>query len=291
MVNIKFISSRTRGGSLAAEQYVMVGPNFTGSLPSHFDEDHIIRSLSRFTLLIGRTRVFDLLDLPYAIAVQNGYTLASLDGNEVPKTKVPVFPFLDKEELAKPTPEPQVFFSYANFIANYMKIEDYDTNRDLFKKFAKIEVGPLKEFIGQNMSQKMYSKIKDGVADGSKKIDDTVAAASNVVVRGWSDLYKPIVAHGTDYLARAVYAKIVKFANVPKEETVHFTGWQDTDGDLLDSTEHDYTMTFSPGSFPDVVKAYGGFWSVTIYVGSGTDQGTLVHSPTDWSTALQIDMR
>ena len=275
---IKMISPRTRGGSLAAEQYVMVGPGFKGQLPNHFDDDHIIRSLSRFVVLIGRTQVFGLDDLPDARAVQSGYTLATLDGNRLPRAHVPVFPFVDGNEISKPIPEAQVFFSYANFIINYFKIGDYES--DLFKRFAKIEVGPSQEFIGQKMHQQMYEAIRNGIANGSKKVDDVLAGISEIIVRGWSIRYRPEPVR-SDYHSRAVYARISAYPNVPQEETLHLHGWQDTDGDLLGSTKHNYTLTFSPGEFPKVMEAYSGFWSITVYLKSGLDLANLVHNPID----------
>ena len=127
-VNIKIISPRTLGGSLggswAADQYVIVGPGFRGSLLSHFDDDHIIRSLIRFSFIVVRTQIYDLDDAPNVAAIQSGYTLAPLAGNEPQKTNMPIFPFMNKDVVHKPDPEAQLFFSYANFIINYMEIED-----------------------------------------------------------------------------------------------------------------------------------------------------------------------
>ena len=272
------ISPRTREGSLAAEQYVIVGPGFRGRLPRHFDDDHIIQSLSRFTWLIGRTRVFNPDDLPDAVLVQSGYTLSSLD-NKPPKAhNIPLFPFVKSEDISTPIPEPQVFFSYANFIVNnYLEIEDSES--DIFKRFAKIEVGPSKEFIGQNMSQQMYQDIQQGIADGSKKVSDALSY-SDITVRGWTVFNEPAAVHG-DYLARAAYTRFTVFPSVPQEETRHIIAFQDVDGDLLNSTKHNYTLTISPGEFPNVVEAYGGFWSITVYTRSDSRLGDLVHNPID----------
>ena len=139
-INIKIISPRTRDGSWAADQYVIVGPRFSRDLPSRFNDDHTIQSLSRFIFILGRTEVYSPDDVPKVSVLLNGYTLASLDQREPQKTNLPIFPFVDTEVVSKSSPEAQVFFSYANFIINYMEIEDYET--DLFRRFAKIEVGP-----------------------------------------------------------------------------------------------------------------------------------------------------
>ena len=210
----------------------MVQDSKPGHLPRRFDDDHIIQSLSRFILLIGRTQVFGPDDLPDASAVQSGYTLAALHGNKPLKSNVPLFPFIDGQEISNPLPEAQVFFRYTNFIVNHLRIEDNESA--LFERFAKIKVGPSKTFIGQRLSQQMYRAIRNGISDGSKKIDEVLASVPDVIVRGWSYRYRPEVVRN-DYLARAVYSRITVFPNVPKEETFHLTGWQDTDGNLLDS--------------------------------------------------------
>ena len=274
---IKVISPRTRDGSWAADQYVIVGPEFRGSLPSHFDDDHIIQSLSRFIYIVGRNEVHGTDDVPNVRAIQIGYTLTSLEGNELPKVTPLVFPYVVREELAKPTPEAQIFFSYANFILNYMAIEGSESV--LFKRFAKIEVGPATEFIGQRMSQPMYRNIQDGIAKGSESIDDVLAANIAIAINGWIAIFVAKIVH-SDYLGRAATARLASwFINDP-EEAFFYYGSEDFDGDALDSTKYDYTLTFAPGQFPPVAEQYGGFWSVTVYLGLG-GLGSLVHNPID----------
>ena len=213
-INIKIISPRTRDGSWAADQYVIVGPGFRGSLPSHFDDDHIIRSLSRFTFVLGQNQVYGPDDVPNVTAIQSGYGLAFLNRNEPQKYNIPVFPFVNEEELSKPVPEPQVFFSYPSFILDYIEIEDYES--DLFKRFAKIKVGPSMEFIGQEMSQKMYKMVLLMV---QRKLHDDVFLQAITAIDGWTpplrskilcrnyleratnrDLYAPDPARGSNVL-------------------------------------------------------------------------------------------
>ena len=278
-INIKIISPRTRDGSWAADQYVIVGPGFRGSLPSHFDDDHIIRSLSRFTFVFGRNQVYGPDDVPNVTAIQSGYGLAFLNWNEPQKYSIPVFPFVNKKELNKPVPEPQVFFSYPSFVLDYIEIEDYES--DLFKRFAKIKVGPSMEFIGQEMSQQMYRNIQDGVADGSKKIDD--AHALGITVDGWTLMLRSKILH-SNYLERAANAKFASLYTLDPEEAMYHFGLEDIDGDVLDSINN-YTLTLLPDQIPPVVEEYSGFWSITVYTGPGwgphQELGSFVHNPID----------
>ena len=65
------------------------------------------------------------------------------------------------------------------------------------------------------------------------------------------------------------------------EEALYFFEWEDVNGDPIDRTKYDYTLTLLPGQFPPVVEAYAGFWSISAYEGSGPDLGNLIHNSAD----------
>lgn len=281
-VNFHVVSIRAREGNREADQYVVVGPGFTGSLPSRFDDDHIIRSLTRFVFIFGHLLVLGPDDLPNAQKLLSGFNITSLDGNKPIKTNVPIFPFMTDDDIPYYTndesvPEAQIVFTEANFIINYMELQEFEA--DLFKEFAKINVGPKQEFIGQEMSQQMYKNIQDGVTDGVNKILDAITPDS--VENGWAAIYAIQILHDDDYLKRAAAIKRIIFSttNFP-EEAFYRTGYEDSDGDLLDS-KYDYTLTFLPDQFPKVKTEYAGFWSVTVYTEEGVNKGAFIHSPID----------
>lgn len=256
-INIKVISPRTTN-SWARDEYVLVGPSFNGSLPNKFDEDHIIRCLTRFVLVAIRTALFNSHDVPNVKAIQKGYTISSLNGLKLKKTNVPVFPWISREEVAKHSPEPQVFFTYANFIINYMAIEDYES--DLFRRFAKIDVGPSMNFVGQEMSPEMYKDIRDGITNGSDILDH--GNNTTIVVNGWRLPYsQPKIVH-SDYFTRAYVLRLGGLYGNAPAEAIYRVSRQDIDGNVLDSSNK-YTLTFATGQFPPVNS--GGFWSATIY--------------------------
>ena len=172
----------------------------------------------------------------------------------------------------KPVPEPQVFFSYPSFILDYIEVKDYES--DLFKRFAKIEVGPSMEFIGQEMSQQMYRNIQDGVADGAKKVDDVFILA--ITVDGWTLPLRSKILH-RNYLERTANRDLY---TPDPEEAMFYDGLKDIDGDDLDSINN-YTLTLLPDQIPPVVEEYSGFWSITVYLGPGWPYGSLVHNPID----------
>ncbi len=268
--NIKMISPRSTG-SWEAAQYLIVGPTYTGEIPDHFDEEHIIRSSSRFTFVLGRTAVYGPDDIENVKKIQEGYSISPLRGNKAQddvkvSSILPQFPFIDKVQLASNSPEPQLFFSYANFIMKYIKVPAYE--EELYEKFAKIQVGPGVCFNGQNMSIRDYGAISIGIKDGSKKIDlAPVLEKFGNNKNGWSGAISPPIFGPEEvmkgrYLTRAFAAKNGLYGTNP-EEAIYLTAAVDNTRATLDSTQGDYTITFSKGGLPPIND--GGFWSITMY--------------------------
>ncbi len=257
--------------------YLIVGPKYDGEIPSNFDADHVIRSNSRFTFVLGRTAVYGDSDIPCVEAIQKKYVLLPLLKEEEKTDCIPVFPFIDTDELAKEVPEPQVFFTLGNFILNYVSV--YDDETDLIKKFGEIAVGPNVCFNGQEMSREMYAEIKLGVAAGAKKIDFAPFTEHfGNMANGWVAAIDPPIFGSRDALkgkyATRAYAAKVGLYGVDPQEAYYPSATKDIDGDVLDSMRHCYTLTFQSGSFPSVKE--GGFWSVTMY---RLPQRLLVHNP------------
>ena len=68
--------------------------------------------------------------------------------------------------------------------------------------------------------------------------------------------------HNGDWLKRAVAAKAGIYGNDAAEATYPLTR-VDSDGQTLDGSKHNYTLTFPPGQLPPVHA----FWSLTMYDG------------------------
>jgi hypothetical protein len=65
-----------------------------------------------------------------------------------------------------------------------------------------------------------------------------------------------------NWLLRAAVAKAGIYANTTEEAVYPFTR-SDSDGQKLDGSQHDYTLTFAKDGLPPV----NAFWSVTMYDG------------------------
>ena len=283
--NMKIISPRTTG-SWAATKYLIIGPNWKGQVPPEFDDDHVIRSTSVFTFVLGRTGVNGPDDIENVIKIQDGYLLTPLQEfltTSLPKMEstpsLPIFPFIDKAELGSNAPEEQLFFSYANFIMQYIHIQDYET--DIFQQFCTINVGPGINFNGQNMSVVEYKSITSGISVGSKKID-AVPFTGEIGNRkdGWLAIVDPPMFGPEEvmkgkYAVRAFAARYGLYGADPAE--AYYPGSShDIDGDAFDSTKHKYTLSFQADQLPPIKE--GGFWSVTMY---RSPEKLLVHNPID----------
>ena len=102
---------------------------------------------------------------------------------------------------------------------------------------------------------------------GIKEAYDKIVAKRNdfgKVVNGWligSILGDRAFFHG-DYLLRAAGALAGIYGN-SAAEAVYPIAKHDVNGETLDGSKHDYTITFVPGEFPPV----NAFWSITMYDG------------------------
>jgi hypothetical protein len=86
------------------------------------------------------------------------------------------------------------------------------------------------------------------------------SASMGKEVNGWQ--LSPVLNEyfGTDYLFRAAIGYQAMFVNTPIE--AYYPGvFKDLDGNTLDGSAGNYTMTFAKGQTPPV----GAFWSTTMY--------------------------
>jgi hypothetical protein len=109
----------------------------------------------------------------------------------------------------------------------------------------------------------MNAAIGLGMKEGERKVDEGVANAGKAI-NGWrvAGLPGDSAHYKGDWLKRAVAAKAGIYGNAPAEATYPPTRI-DSDGQTLDGSQHNYTLTFPPGQQPPV----NAFWSLTMYDG------------------------
>jgi hypothetical protein len=253
--NYGYIGSRATGH--AAGDYMVVGPDWKGATPPGIKK--VFRSSTQLSLAGYRTQLFNPEDLDNVKKVQAGYKVQTLSAylNQPAPQRAPAidFPKIDKE-LVKTN-----FFEYLDFALQFAPAEANET--EIRAQLARIGIGPGKTFNFKELSLEQKLEIGLGMKEGERKVDEAVANVGKSI-NGWrvASLPGDSAHYNGDWLKRAAAAKAGIYGNDAEEATYPITRI-DSDGQTLDGSQHNYTLTFPPGQQPPV----NAFWSLTMYDG------------------------
>jgi hypothetical protein len=254
--NYGYIGSRATGSEPG--DYMVVGPNWKGATPAGVKK--VFRSGTQLSAAAYRTQLFNPDDLDNVKKVQAGYKVQTLSAYlKQPATAAAAtaidFPKIDKE-LVKTN-----FFEYLDFALQFAPAQENE--KEIRAQLARIGIGPGKTLNFKDLSVEDKREIALGMKEGEFKINEAVASAGKAV-NGWrvSSLAGDSAHYNGDWLKRAVAAKAGIYANDAAEATYPFTR-VDTDGQTLDGSKNNYTLTFPQGQQPPV----NAFWSLTMYDG------------------------
>ena len=250
--NFAYVGTRVTGTQ--AGDYAMVGPGWTGELPSGVIE--LPRSRTAFALILGRTLVYGEDDLANVHALQDQYKLTPLsqwgsaEAQGGTRTVWPPYPATD----------PLAAWKTMNraLTENPPNAPDQEA---LVNSFAAIGLGP-----GQDVEA-----VDDATKRGLKRAATeamaimhgfNLAGGGGREVNGWTYPPPTLGRAGQygDFLVRAAsqcWAGIV--ANDP-EEAIYLNTSSDAEGEKLTGAK-EYVIRFLPGGLPDV----GAFWSISMY--------------------------
>jgi hypothetical protein len=253
--NYGYIGSRATGNE--AGDYMVVGPGWKGGSPPGIKK--VFHSSTQFSAAIYRTQLFDPADMPNVVKVQSGYKVQPLSAylKQPPPPAAPAvnFPKIDKE-LVKTN-----FFEYLDFALQFAPPGPEE--QAIRAKLARIGIGPGKSFDFKNLSLEHKMEIALGMKDGEAKVTE---AADNLGkdINAWkiSSPFGDREFFNGNWLLRAAGAKAGIYGNDAVEATYPMTKAL-ANGDLLDGSKHNYTLTFAAGEYPPV----NAFWSVTMYDG------------------------
>jgi hypothetical protein len=253
--NFGYVGSRATGNETG--DYMVVGPDWKGATPAGIKK--AFRSSTGFSLAIYRTQLFNPEDIDNVKKVQAGYKIQTLSAylNQPPPPRAPAidFPKIDNE-LVKTN-----FFEYLDFALQFAPAQANET--EIRAQLARIGVGPGKTFNFKDLPLEQKVEIGLGMKEGERKVDEAVANAGKGI-NGWriSSLFGDSAFFNGDWSKRAAGAKGGIYGNDAVEGMYPATRI-DSDGQTLDGSRHDYTLTFPPGQLPPV----NAFWSVTMYDG------------------------
>jgi hypothetical protein len=256
--NYGYIGSRATGNK--AGKYLITGPKWTGEKPAGIDK--VFPCETEFTFAIFRTQLFNPADIDNVEKVQAGYQLQTLSeflGKPAPAAAPEInWPKIDKE-LAETDP-----FAFVNFVLQFCPTTGpAEVEESLRAKFAKIGIEAGKPFPSVDLTADQKAELAAGMKAGYEKIQAKVATLG-AEINGWR-ISSPMgnrAFYNGDWLLRAAAAQAGIYGNDAVEATYPLTR-SDVDGEPLDGSKHNYTLTFAADDYPPV----NAFWSITMYDG------------------------
>jgi hypothetical protein len=253
--NYGYIGSRATGSDPG--DYMVVGPAWKGDTPPGIKK--VFRSSTQFSAVAYRTQLFDPKDMPNVIKIQAGYKVQPLSAylkQPAPGAAPAIdFPKIDKE-LMKSN-----FFDYLDFALQLAPPGPEEM--DIRAKLARIGIGAGKSFDFKDLSVEHKVEVGQGMKDGKAKVEQYLASGKKNI-NGWKvgSLFGDRAFFNGDWLKRAAAAQGGIYGNDAAEAMYPMTKTL-ADGEVLDGSKHNYTLTFLAGQFPPV----NAFWSVTMYDG------------------------
>ena len=250
-----YIGSRATGND--AGDYMVVGPDWNGTTPPGIKK--VFQSTTQFSLAGYRTQLFNPADMDNVKNIQASYKVQTLSAYlkqpAPPASPAVAFPEIDKE-MVKTN-----FFEYLDFSLQFAPAGPEE--KEIRTKLARIGVGPGKTFDFKDLPLTHKLEIGLGMKDGEAKVDKYLSDEQKII-NGWkiSSLFGDRAFFHGDWLLRAAGAKGGIYGNIAEEATYPFTKTL-VNGEALDGSKYNYTLTFAAGQFPPV----NAFWSVTMYDG------------------------
>jgi hypothetical protein len=253
--NYGYIGSRATGPE--AGDYLVAGPDWKGETPAGIKK--VFRSTTQFSLAAYRTQLINPADMPNVVKVQAGYKAQPLSAylkQPAPAAAPAIdFPKIDKD-LVKTN-----FFQYLDFALQFAPAGPEE--KEIRAKLARIGIGPGKAFEFKDLSLEHKAAILLAMKEGDEKVDKYLAAGMKDI-NGWKvgSLFGDRDFYKGDWIKRAAAAKGGIYGNNAVEAMYPLTKAL-PNGDELDGSKRNYTLTFAKGQFPPV----NAFWSVTMYDG------------------------
>src|SRR5213596_2038169 len=246
--NYGYIGSRATGNEPG--DYMVAGPDWKGETPPGIKR--VFRSSTQFSAVAYRTQLFNPEDMPNVVKIQAGYKVRPLSQYlkqpAPPAASAVNFPKINKEMVKTG------FFDYLAFALQFAPAEPQE--KGIREKLARL--GDLAA-----LSQEQKAAVMAGVKEGEAKIKQYLESGQKNI-NGWKvgSLFGDSAFYNGDWLKRAAAAQAGIYGNDAVEAMYPMTKTL-VNGEALDGSKHNYTLTFAAGQYPPV----NAFWSVTMYDG------------------------
>jgi len=253
--NYGYIGSRATGSE--AGDYMVVGPDWKGATPSGIKK--VFQSTTQFSLAGYRTQLFNPADMPNVVKVQSGYKAQPLSAY-LKQPAPPAAPAIDFPKIDKDMVKTG-FFDYLDFMLQFAPAGPEE--KEIRAKLARIGIGPGKTFDFKDLSAEHRAEVLIGMKEGEGKVEKYLESGPKNI-NGWKvgSWFGDRAFFNGNWLLRAAGAKGGIYGNDSVEATYPLTKTL-ANGEELDASKHDYTITFAAGQYPPV----NAFWSVTMYDG------------------------
>jgi len=273
--NFAYIGTLTTGNE--AGQFMIAPSDWQGTEPDNVNK--VIRCETDCFFVVVRTQLFNPEDMDYVKKIQDAYDLKPLSaylGGKAPESASGV----DFPEWKEGDQFNSDALKYVDFMLNL--INPVEEEKEIMKRFAKIDLGTDKQFDLNTFSPEIVEAIKAGVADGFKEIEDFAARETkdplaSAKIFGTRDFLTKSAAENYGlsnfYVMRAVAAHMGLYGN-SGFEALYPTYLTDSEQAPLDASENNYTLTFKGEDLPPVKS----FWSLSMYDGQTQ---LFIHNPLD----------
>ena len=264
--NYGYVGSRATGSE--AGDYMVVGPDWKGETPAGVKK--VFRSSTQFSLAAYRTQLFNAEDMPDVVKVQAGYKVQSLSAY-LNQPAPPAAPAVDFPKINAQMVKTG-FFDYLGFALQFAPAGPDE--QEIRAKLARLGIEAGKKFDFNALSEEQKAAMAEGMKAGEAKVEQYLAAGQKEI-NGWKvgSLFGARQFYQGDWLKRAAAAKGGIYGNDAVEAMYPFAKSL-ANGELLDGSKHNYTLTFPAGQLPPV----NAFWSVTMYDGKSQ---LLIKNPID----------
>jgi len=253
--NYGYIGSRATGSEPG--NYLVVGPDWKGETPPGIKK--VFASTTPFSVAGYRTQLFNPDDMPNVVKIQSGYKVQPLSAflKQSPPPAAPKIEFLP----ANTAGIKENFFQYLDAALKFVPPSPED--QDVRAKLARLGIGSGKPLDVNALSPEQKAAVAEGMKAGEEKVTQYLTSGMKDI-NGWKvgSFFGDRNFYKGDWLMRAAAAQGGIYGNDAVEAAYPVTR-VDGQGQPLDGSKHNYTLTFPAGQLPPV----NAFWSVTMYDG------------------------
>jgi hypothetical protein len=254
--NYGYIGSRATGNDAGC--FLIAGPDWKGATPPGIKK--VFNVETQFSLAIYRTQLFNPADMDNVKKIQAGYLVQPLSAF-LKQPPPPAAPAIDFLPFTSDDPFKTDFVKYLDFLLQFAPAVPEE--KDLRARFASIGIGPGKKFNFSDLSVEHKAAVGLAVKDGFEKVNKASTSVGKEI-NGWNigSAFGNRAFYNGNWLLRSAGAKAGVYGN-DAVEAMYPQAKVDSNGEALDGSKHNYTLTFPKGDQPPV----NAFWSVTMYDG------------------------